>query len=103
MDVKTLLLHWDGDSYLFDVKVTEEGKKQDKVMAEGRALVRTEKVNGRYCGHCCIYGNNEYTTEDCKKQVVTRCIKRAQLLKKGVIEASNKTSEKQLKETTYDI
>ncbi len=102
MDVKTLLKNWNGDAFLFDVKIVEEGKKRDEVMAEGRALVRTEKINGKYCGHCCLYGDNNYTTEDCKKHVVTRCIKRAQLLKNGVLEASKETPKEQLEETTYD-
>ncbi len=102
MDVKTLLLHWDGDSFLFDVKIVEKEKRQDKVKAEGRALVRAQKVNGKYCGHCCIFGDNDYTTEDFKRKVVVCCIKRAKLLKEGVIEASSKTPEQQLERTTYE-
>ena len=102
MEVKTLLLHWDGDSFLFDVKIVEKEKRQDKVKAEGRALVRTQKVNGKYCGHCCVLGNDEYTTEDCKRKVVMSCIKRAKLLKEEVIEASSKTPKLHLERTTYE-
>lgn len=96
MEVKTLLFHWDGDSFLFDVKIIDKKKNRNKVMAEGRALVRAEKVNGKYCGHCCIFGEDAYTTEYFKKKVVVCCIRRAKLLKEGVIEANGETPKKQL-------
>lgn len=83
--IKTLLRSWSGNVFLFDVKIIEKRKKHYKVLAEGRALVSTKKVNGKYPGHCCLVGEEEYTEESNMKEVVFACIKRARLLQNQVI------------------
>ena len=85
MEIKTLLRYWNGNVFLFDVKVTLKEKRHDKVVAEGRALVSTTKVNDKYAGHCSLVGEESYTGNDCRKQVVWACVKRARLLQKHVI------------------
>ena len=86
MEVKTLLRHWTGNTFLFDVKVIGEGKKSINVLAEGRAIVSTKKRdNGKYAGHCCLIGEEQYTDEHIRKQVVWACVKRAILLQRNVI------------------
>lgn len=96
MEIKTLLRYWNGNAFLFDVKITEKEKKRDKVVAEGRALVSTKKkgVNGKYAGHCCLVGEDAYTEKNCRRHVVGACVKRARLLQSNVIndDANEQTS-----------
>lgn len=64
----------------------EKEKRHDKVVAEGRALVSTKKgANGKYAGHCCLFGEDAYTEKNCRKDVVGACVKRARLLQNNVI------------------
>ena len=84
MKIKMFLRFWKGDTFLFDVKVEEESKKKE-VKAEGRAIVSTRLNNGKYAGHCCLDGEDEYINKDIMKQVVSSCVKRALLLKDQVI------------------
>ena len=86
MEVKTLLMYWEGSTFLFDVNITEKERKHENVVAKGRALVSTKKRNnGKYAGHCCLIGEEQYTDEHIRKQVVWACVKRAILLQRYVI------------------
>lgn len=84
MEIKTLLRYWNDNIFLFDVKIIE--KRKARVVAEGRALVSTKKgSNGKYAGHCCLVGEDAYTENNCRKDVVGACVKRARLLQNNVI------------------